>query len=290
MTSSIGQSVDTVAELRAQLAGEVLRPGDPGYDAARKIWNGMIDKHPAAIARCVGVSDVMQAVHLARAHDLTIAIRGGGHSAAGLAMCDDGLVIDLTRMKGIRVDPRAQTVRVEAGALWAELDRETQAFGLATTGGTVSNTGVSGLTLGGGLGWLMGIHGLACDNLISVDLVNADGEFIVASETDHADLFWGLRGGGGNFGVATSFEFKLHQVGPTVLGGLVLHSAAEAGAVLRFYREFCAQLPDAAEAYAAIMTLPDGQPVAALILGYTRDLAERRRLLAPARRFGSPLA
>jgi FAD/FMN-containing dehydrogenase len=280
----------TATNLRAQLAGEVLGPDDPGYDAARKIWNAMIDKHPSIIAKCGGVSDVMRAVTFARDHDLPIAIRGGGHSAAGLAMCDDGLVIDLTHMKSIRVDPRAQTVRVESGALWADLDRETQTFGLATTGGTVSNTGVSGLTLGGGLGWLMGMHGLACDNLISVDLVNADGEFMVASDTVHADLFWALRGGGGNFGVATSLEFRLHQVGPTVLGGLVLHPATDAGAVLRFYREFCAQLPDEAEAYAAIMTLPDGLQVAALILGYTGDLAEGERVLEPARRFGSPLA
>ena len=156
----------------------------------------MIDKHPSVIAKCLGVSDVMQAIRFARAHDLAIAMRGGRHSAAGLAMCDDGLVIDLTRMRGIRVDPRAQTVQVQAGALWADLDRETQAFGLATTGGTVSNTGVSGLTLGGGLGWLMGLHGLASDNLISVDLVSAEGESIIASDTDHADLFWGLRGAG----------------------------------------------------------------------------------------------
>ena len=290
MTISGAQTVGLPVELRAQLAGEVLGPEDLGYDAARKVWNGMIDKRPAVIARCAGVSDVMRAVTFARANELTIAIRGGGHSAAGLAMCDDGLVIDLTRMKGMRVDPRAQTVQVQAGALWAELDRETQAFGLATTGGTVSNTGVSGLTLGGGLGWLMGLHGLACDNLISVDLVNPDGEFIFASETEHTDLFWALRGGGGNFGVATSFEFRLHKVGPTVLGGLVLYRVTQARSVLRFYRDYCAHLPDAAEAYAAIMTLPDGQAVVALVLGYTGDLAEGERVLAPARSFGSPMA
>src|SRR5579859_4975478 len=261
MTLSTGQTVDTVTELRAQLAGDALGPGDPDYDAARKVWNGMIDKRPAVIARCSGVSDVREAVQFARTHDLSIAIRGGGHSAAGLAVCDDGLVIDLSRMKGIRVDPVAQTAQVQAGALWADLDRETQAFGLATTGGMVSNTGVSGLTLGGGLGWLMGIHGLACDNLISADLVGADGECIVASETEHADLFWGLRGGGGNFGVVTAFEFRLHKVGPTVLGGLVLYPVSAAADVLRFYREFCRELPDAEEAYAGIMTLPDGLPV-----------------------------
>src|SRR5437016_6871925 len=191
------------------LRGRLVQPGEGGYDEARKVWNGMIDKRPALIARCAGVSDVIEAVNFARSRDLVLAVRGGSHSAAGLAMCDDGLVIDLSRMRGARVDPVARTAQAQAGMLWADFDRETQVFGLATTGGTVSNTGVSGLTLGGGLGWLMGKHGLACDNLISVDLVSADGECIVASETEHANLFWGLRGGGGNFGVATSFEFGL---------------------------------------------------------------------------------
>jgi FAD/FMN-containing dehydrogenase len=193
-------------------------------------------------------------------------------------------------MKGARVDPTAHTVQAQAGLLWADLDRETQAFGLATTGGTVSNTGVSGLTLGGGLGWLMGKHGFACDNLLSVDLVTADGRLVIASETEHADLFWALRGGGGNFGVATSFAFNLHEVGPTVLGGMVIHPLAEARSVLRFYRDFCADLPDEAEAYAAIVTSPEGHPVIALLIGYNGPLAEGERVLAPARRFGSPVA
>jgi FAD/FMN-containing dehydrogenase len=270
--------------------GDVLEMADVGYDEARKVWNGMIDKRPAVIARCAGVADVIEAVNFARTNDLLVAIRGGSHSAAGLAVCDDGLVIDLTRMKGARVDPVARTVQAQAGLLWADLDRETQAFGLATTGGTVSNTGVSGLTLGGGLGWLMGKHALACDNLLSVDLVTADGTFLTASETQHADLFWALRGGGGNFGVATSFEFKLHEVGPTVLGGLVIHPLSEAGSVLRFYRDFCISLPDEAEAYCSILTAPDGNPVIALLIGYTGSLAEGERVLAPARQFGSPLA
>jgi FAD/FMN-containing dehydrogenase len=288
MTLSV-EPADVLSELRAQLSGAVIGPADADYDTARRIWNGMIDKRPAAIARCAGVSDVIQAIGYARARDLPIAIRGGGHSAAGLATCDDGLVIDLTRMQGIRVDPSKQLAQVQAGALWSELDRETQVFGLATTGGTVSNTGVSGLTLGGGLGWLMGKYGLSCDNLESVDLVTADGKPVVASEHEHPDLFWALRGGGGNFGVATSFAFRLHEVG-AVLGGLVIYPMSEARAVLRFYREFCAQLPDEAEAYAALMTTPDGQRVVVLMLGYNGDIDEGERVLAPARQFGSPLA
>ena len=185
MTLVNERSSDMLSELRAQLSGDVIGPADAEYDTARKIWNGMIDKHPAAIARCAGVSDVIQAINHARTHELPISIRGGSHSAAGLALCDDGVVVDLTRMRGIRVDPSAHTVQAQAGSLWADLDRETQVFGLATTGGTVSNTGVSGLTLGGGLGWLMAKHGLACDNLLSVDLVTAEGKSIVASETEH---------------------------------------------------------------------------------------------------------
>jgi FAD/FMN-containing dehydrogenase len=290
MTVSSGVTVDAVLEFRTRVRGDVLEMADVGYDEARKVWNGMIDKRPAVIARCAGVADVIEAVNFARTNDLLVAIRGGSHSAAGLAVCDDGLVIDLTRMKGARVDPVARTVQAQAGLLWADLDRESQAFGLATTGGTVSNTGVSGLTLGGGLGWLMGKHALACDNLLSVDLVTADGTFLTASETQHADLFWALRGGGGNFGVATSFEFKLHEVGPTVLGGLVIHPLSEAGSVLRFYRDFCISLPDEAEAYCSILTAPDGNPVIALLIGYTGSLAEGERVLAPARQFGSPLA
>ena len=283
-------AADVLAEFRSHTRGEVLGMADAGYDEARKVWNGMIDKRPAVIVRCAGVSDVIDAVNVARNQSMLVAIRGGSHSAAGLAMCDNGLVIDLSRMKGARVDPATRTVQAQAGMLWADLDRETQAFGLATTGGTVSNTGISGLTLGGGLGWLMGKHGLACDNVLSVDLVTAEGRFVTASETEHTDLFWALRGGGGNFGVATSFTFQLHEVGPTVLGGLVIHPLAEARSVLRFYRDFCAELPDEAEAYAALLTSPDGQPVIALLLGYTGPLAQGERILAPARRFGSPVA
>jgi FAD/FMN-containing dehydrogenase len=290
MTISAAAAGTGTHELKNRMRGDVLVAEDPSYESARKVWNGMIDKRPALIARCAGVSDVIEAVAFARRNDLLLAVRGGSHSAAGLAMCDDGMVIDLSGMKGVRVDPIERTVQAQAGLLWGDLDRETQAFGLATTGGTVSNTGVSGLTLGGGLGWLMGKHGLACDNLLAVDLVTADGQFLTASETRHADVFWALQGGGGNFGVATSFAFRLHEVGPTVLGGLVIYPLAEAPSVLRFYRDFCATLPDEAEAYAAILTAPDGKPVVAMLLGYTGDLAEGARVLAPARQFGSPVA
>jgi FAD binding domain-containing protein/berberine-like enzyme len=290
MTITLERSASLVDELRPNIHGDVLGAGDINYDDARKVWNGMIDKRPAVIVRCLGVGDVIEAVNFARDRQLPLAVRGGSHSAAGLALCDDGVVIDLTRMRGARVDSAAQTVQAQAGMLWSDLDRESQVYGLATTGGTVSNTGVSGLTLGGGLGWLMGKHGLACDNLLSVDLVTAEGKVVTASEAEHPDLFWALRGGGGNFGVATSFAFRLHEVGPQVLGGLVIHPLAAAGSVLRFYRDFCMQLPDEAEAFASILTSPDGQPVVALILGYNGPLAEGERVLQTARQFGSPLA
>jgi FAD/FMN-containing dehydrogenase len=279
-----------VRDLATRFRGELLGPEDGGYDAARRVWNGMIDRRPALIARCTGAADVLEAVAFARERGYLVAVRGGGHSAAGYATCEGGLVIDLSPMKGLRVDPKARTVVAQAGVTWAELDRETQALGLATTGGTVSNTGVAGLTLGGGEGWLMGAHGLSCDNLLAADVVTADGRFLRASADENADLFWGLRGGGGNFGVVTAFEFRLHPVGPLVLGGMVLHPLAAARDVLRFYGEFAAALPDAAEAYAALMTTPDGLPAVAMLLGYNGPIAEGEAVLAPARSFGAPLA
>jgi FAD/FMN-containing dehydrogenase len=235
------------------------------------------------------VADVQQAVNFARAFRLRVSLRGGGHSAPGYGTNDGGLVIDLSPMKGIRVAPDARTVRAQGGVLWRELDHETQAFGLATTGGTVSNTGIAGLTLGGGLGWLMGKHGLTVDNLISADVVTADGHFRTASPTDAPDLFWALRGGGGNFGVVTSFEYRLHPV-TQVLGGLVMYPLEQAREVLRFYRDFCRALPDEAEAYAGLLTSPEGMPVAALILGYNGPIGDGEKVLAPARRFGRPVA
>jgi FAD/FMN-containing dehydrogenase len=275
--------------LGASFGGEVLRPDDAGYAAARQVWNGNVDRAPAVIARCGGVADVQRALAFGVDHGLVVSVRGGGHSAPGYGTNDGGLVIDLARLKGIRVDPAAATVRAQGGVLWRELDRETQAFGMATTGGTVSNTGIAGLTLGGGLGWLMGKHGLTIDNLVSADVITADGTFLTADAETNSDLFWALRGGGGNFGIVVSFEYALHQV-TEVLGGLVVYGLDQAPEVLRFYSELCPTLPDEAEAYLGVLTDPDaGIPVIAMLLGYNGDLAEGERVLAPARRFGRPL-
>ncbi|HEY5864501.1 MAG TPA: FAD-binding oxidoreductase [Candidatus Tectomicrobia bacterium] len=292
-TTTIG--VDTTIDdaaleaFKTSLRGELLRPGDPGYDDARKVWNGMIDKRPALIARCTGVADIIDAVNFARTNELLVSIRGGGHNITGNAVCDGGLMIDLSRMKSVRVDPVKRTARAEAGLTWGEYNRETQAFGLASTGGVVSTTGIAGLTLGGGLGWLMGKHGLSCDNLLSADIVTADGQFLTASAREHPDLFWGLRGGGGNFGVVTSFEYQLHPV-DSVLAGMVLHPMATAKDVLRFYREYARSAPDALTAFATLMTSPEGAPVVAIVVGYIGPIAEGERLVAPVRKFGSPIA
>ncbi|HEY4473158.1 MAG TPA: FAD-dependent oxidoreductase, partial [Stellaceae bacterium] len=250
----------TVQKFADSLRGPLLGLGEGGYDEARKVWNGMIDRRPALIARCAGVADVIAAVRFARTHELLVSVRGGGHNITGNAVCEGGLMIDLSPMKGVRVDPAQRTARAEAGLSWGEYNRETQAFGLASTGGVVSTTGIAGLTLGGGLGWLMGKHGLSCDNLLSADLVMADGQFLTASADQHPELFWGLRGGGGNFGVVTSFEYRLHPVGP-VLAGMVLHPMAKAREVLRFYRDYARSCPDEALAAAALMTSPEGAPV-----------------------------
>jgi len=287
VTEVTSEEIETLA---SSMRGAVVRPADPEYDAARRVWNGNIDRRPALIARCTGVADVVAAVNFARDHGLVVAVRGGAHSAAGHATCDGGVVIDLTPMKGIRVDPGIRAAHVQAGVTWDELDRETQLFGLATTGGTVSNTGVAGLTLGGGEGWLMGKYGMSCDNLLSADVVTADGRCLRASVDENPDLFWGLRGGGGNFGIVTSFEFQLHPVGPMVVGGMVLHPLAKAQEILRFYRDFAGDVPDDVEGAPALLTTPDGMPAVALILCANGPVEEGERLLAPARAFGSPMA
>jgi FAD/FMN-containing dehydrogenase len=227
--SAIGEA--SVRELRDALRGDLVTAGDGAYDEARSVWNGMIDRRPAMIARCTGTRDVIAAVGFARSEGLTVAVRGGAHNVAGNATCDGGLVIDLSPMKGVRVDAQARTVRAQGGLTWGELDKETQGFGLATTGGLVTTTGVAGFTLGGGIGWLMRKHGLACDNLISADVVTADGQTVHVSESENAELLWGLRGGGGNFGVVTEFEFRLHPVSQ-VFGGLVAWPADAARDVL----------------------------------------------------------
>ena len=277
--------------------GEIIQPGDPAYDSARRVWNGAIDRHPALIARATGVTDVQAAIRFARDHGLRLAIRGGGHNVAGTAVCDDGVVLDCSRMKGVWVDPVGRTVRAQPGLLWGELDRETQAFGLATTGGIISHTGIAGLTLGGGLGWLMRKHGLAADNLLSADVVSAEGEFLRANETEHADLFWGLRGGGSNFGVVTSFEYRLHPVGPIVLAGVILYPATQARDVLRSYREYIASVPDELTTIVVLRMAPPapflppalhGQPVVVIGACYAGPIDEGERALAPLRRFGEP--
>ncbi len=278
-----------IQDFADSLRGRLLRAGDTGYDEARRVWNGMIDRRPALIARCTGAGDVMAAVRFARSHEILVSVKGGGHNITGNAVCEGGLMIDLSPMKGIRIDPRQRTARAEAGLTWGEFNRETQAFGLATTGGVVSTTGIAGLTLGGGLGWLMSKHGLSCDNLLSADVVTAEGEFLTASAGENADLFWGLRGGGGNFGVVTSFEYRLHRLDP-VLGGMVIYPREKATEVLRFYRDYARACPDELTAFAAMMTSPEGAPVVAMVAGHIGDRAAGEKLMTPLRRFGAPLA
>jgi FAD binding domain/Berberine and berberine like len=278
-----------VQALADSLRGRLVRPGDGGYDEARKVWNGMIDRRPALIAKCAGAADVIAAVRFAREHHLVFSIKGGGHNVTGNAICEGGLVIDASRMRSIRVDPLTMTVRAESGVLGAEIDRETQAFGLSTPVGSVSSTGIGGLTLGGGQSWLASKHGLAIDNLLSVDIVTADGRLRTASATEHEDLFWGIRGAGHNFGVVTSFKYRLHPVGP-VLGGMVIHPLSQAVEALRFYRDFTASQPDELQTWAGLLTLPDGNQIIAIVPCYVGELAEGERLLAPLRRFGTPVA
>ena len=285
----VGVGISEIGTLRSSVRGHVVLAADADYENARRVWNGNVDRRPALIVRCNGVSDVQFAVAFASSRGLLLSVRGGGHSAPGYGTNEGGMVIDLSSMKGISVDPVYRTARAEGGVLWREFDAATQAHGLATTGGTVSNTGVAGLTLGGGLGWLMGKHGATVDNLITAEIVTADGEFRRTNTMQNVDLFWALRGGGGNFGVVTALEFQLHPV-TQVLGGLVLHALEDASAMLQFYRDFCAKLPDEAEAYAALLTTPDGVPMAAMLLGYNGPIKEGERLLASARQFGRPVA
>ena len=277
-----------VEGLRAGLRGQLLQPGSDGYDEARRLWNSMIDRKPALIARCVGVADVIDSVNFARAHGLRVAVKGGGHHIAGNALCDGGIVIDLSPMKAVRVDPIARTARAEAGLTWLELDHETQAFGLATVGGTVSDTGVAGLTLGGGIGWIGRKCGMTCDNLLSVDLVTAQGSVVTASATENPDLFWGVRGGGGNFGIATSFEFRVHPVGQ-LLGGMVVHSFERASEVLKLYRDFSIDAPDEVNTIATLFRSEDGTPVVSIAVCYYGAVEDGERALAPLRAYGSPI-
>lgn len=286
-----------IEKLRNEFRGALLRPGEEGYDEARWVWNGAIDRHPALIARCVG-TDVV-AVRFARERDLLVSVKGGGHAVAGHAVCDNGLMIDLSLMTAARVDPAARAARAAGGALWSDLDRATQRFGLATTGGIVTHTGIGGLTLGGGLGHLMRRFGLTVDNLLSVDLVTADAERLHVDAETEPELFWGLRGGGGNFGIATAFEYRLHPVGPMVLGGPIFWPIADGPEVLRFVRDFAVAAPDelgmvilASPAPPSPLLPPDqyGKPVVGMLLVWTGDPAEGQRVIAPLRALGTPIA
>ena len=284
-------------DLKASFRGELIRPADTGYDERRKVWNGSIDRRPGLIARCTGVADVRAAVRFAREHELLTAVRGGGHSFPGHSVCDGGIVIDLGPMKGIRVDPEARTVRAQAGVLLGELDRETQAFGLAVPAGIVTHTGIAGLTLGGGTGWIQRKFGLTIDNLLSVDLVTADGEFIMASDKGNHELFWSVRGGGGNFGIVTEFEFRLNPLGPQVMAGPIFWPMEEAPKVLRFYRDWIAGCPDELMTIVVQRKAPAlpgmprelvGKNVIGVVPCYAGPVEDGERLMRPLKSFGPP--
>ena len=279
---------DRVKGFQTAFRGEIIQPGDFSYEKARKIWNASIDKHPGIIARCAGVADVIAAVNFTRENELLVAVHGGGHNVAGRALCDEGIVIDLSGMKGIHVDAKSHTARVQGGATLGDLDRETHVFGLAVPAGVISKTGIAGLALGGGVGWLVRKYGLTCDNVISFDIVTADGKPKVASANENEDLFWALRGGGGNFGVVTSFEFRAHPVS-TVLGGLIMYPRDRAVEVIRFYRDFTQSAPEELTAYAALAYTPEGVPAVAVIACYCGDLTEGEKVFKPLRAFGSPM-
>lgn len=290
---------DALGGFKNSVRGRLLTPPSQEYDEARTIWNAMIDRRPALIVRCMGAADVRQAVRLARAHNLVVAVRGAGHNIAGNAVCDGGLMIDLSQMRSVRVDPAKQIARVEPGATLGDFDREAQAFGLATPTGINSTTGVAGLTLGGGFGWLSRKLGLSIDNLISVDVVTAAGELVTASAAENPDLFWGIRGGGGNFGVVTSFEFRLHKIGPEVLSGMIIHPLDAARDVLRFYRDFIASTPEEMVCWFVMRKAPPlpflpvnwhGKEILALAMCYSGKIDEGERVAKPLRAFGKPIA
>jgi FAD/FMN-containing dehydrogenase len=292
-------ALEDLDALRGQLRGSLCVAGDPGYDQARTLWNAMIDRRPAVVVRAQGAADVIQAVNFARTNGLLVAIKGGGHNIAGNACCDDGLMLDLSQMKSVRVDPKARIARVEPGALLSDFDKEAQAFGLATPLGINSTTGVAGLTLGGGFGWLSRKLGLTIDNLISADVVTADGKLLTASEKENPDLFWAIRGGGGNFGIVTSFEFRLHPVGPTVLAGLIVHPFADAKQLLDGYRKFVANAPEELTVWAVMRKAPPlpflpaewhGKEILVFAVCWCGDLKEGEKAIAPLRALGKPLA
>jgi FAD/FMN-containing dehydrogenase len=286
--SSLAESIEHASR---SFTGQLLLPADASYEDWRRVHNGLIDKRPAAIARCRGAADIVDAVHLAQTLDLEVAVRGGGHNVAGHATVDRGLLIDLSPMKGIHVDARGRIVRAEGGVLWKELNRETQIHGLATTGGVVGSTGIAGLTLGGGIGWLMPKYGLALDNLRAADVVMADGRVLRASADENADLFWAIRGGGGNFGIAASLEYELHTVGPVITGGVVAHPLSRARDALTFFRDMCGRLPEEMMLVAALQTAPDGSnaKLAAIVAAHSGSLAVGEAAVRPLKAFGPPI-
>jgi FAD/FMN-containing dehydrogenase len=297
-TESIERHQKAASDLKGRVRGTVLEPGSPAYDEARSLWNAMIDRRPAVIVRCLGTADVIAGVRAAREYDLPLTIKGGGHNIAGLAVCDGGLMLDMSLMRGVWVDPAAKVARAQAGCLLGDVDRETQLHGLAAVLGFVSNTGCAGLTLGGGFGYLSRRFGWTSDNLTAIDLVTPEGRAIRASEREHSDLFWGLRGGGGNFGIATSFEYTLHPVGPDILGGAIAWRGEDAGRVLEMYRTLMAEAPPELTCVAGLRLAPPapwlapevhGKPIVALFICYSGPLADGEKLVAPVKAFGAPV-
>jgi FAD/FMN-containing dehydrogenase len=287
-----------IEALQRSFQGEIIRPTDAGYDAARSIWNAMIDKYPALIVRCTSSDDVIEAVNFARDNSMLLSIRGSGHNVAGSAVCDGGLMIDLSLMKDIQVDADSGTAKAQPGVVFGEMDKATQPYGLAAPGGIVSETGIAGLTLGGGFGWLSRKHGFTCDSLISAQIVTANGQLLTASASENSDLFWGIRGGGGNFGIVTSFEFQLHPVGPEVLAGMMIYRLEDASDVLRFFRDFTASAPEELGAMAVFRLAPPapfipeelhGKPVLAIMVSFIGAIEEAQRVVQPLRDFGSPI-
>ena len=288
-SAAVTSQLDGLADL---LRGDLIRPGHDAYDQSRKVWNGMIDKHPAAIARCTGAADVVDVVNYAREKNIPVTVRGGGHNVAGKALRDNAITIDLGRMHGVWVDPNKKRARAQGGAKWGAFDRETLALNLVTTGGTVSTTGVGGLTLGGGLGWIMRKHGLSCDNVLSADVVTADGRFLVINETENSDLYWAIRGGGGNFGVVTSFEYQLHDLEP-IVGGMALYPESMLKDLFHFFRDYTSKAPDSVTAMAGVLIGPPGTPVEGQNAGviavcHSGPASAGERLLKPIKEFGPP--
>lgn len=297
VTTNAALNETILAEFKSRLHGRLILPQDAEYDEARKVWNGMIDKHPALIARCANAEDVVRAVKFATSHHLLVAVRGGGHNVAGFGTCDDGIVIDLSLVKGIDIDIASHTGRAQGGLTWGEFDKATQEHGLATTGGLVSTTGIAGFTLGGGIGWLMRKHGLALDNLLSVEMVTANGQRVTANENENAELFWGVRGGGGNFGIVTEFTYRLHPVGPNIFGGAIFHPLAQAKELLRFYHEWVRTLPDEMTTMVALLTAPpapfvpqplQGTQMIAIALCHIGAMDQGAELVKPLREFALP--